>query len=168
MSKHIKTKLSFRFECALEGCNKTYIANSSLHNFCTVKCQNKQWSIDNGRTCPGCGYVKSRSARANTLCKSCKTNELKKISKGEYLAQVSGRSGQQNMHSALRGLGRTWNKQILLEPCAHCGYNKHVQLAHKRPVSDFPDTALLEEINSPDNVIALCPNCHWEFDHPKE
>jgi hypothetical protein len=24
---------------------------------------------------------------------------------------------------------------------------------------------LLGEINSPDNVLILCRNCHWEFDH---
>ena len=32
-------------------------------------------------------------------------------------------------------------------------------------VSDFDDSALISEINSKDNLIALCPNHHWEYDH---
>ena len=48
--------------------------------------------------------------------------------------------------------------------CAICEYDKHVEVAHKRPVSDFPDTALISEINSIDNLVGLCPNHHWEYD----
>lgn len=50
-------------------------------------------------------------------------------------------------------------------PCAVCGYTKHVELAHKRALQDFPDDALLSEVNARGNVIQLCPNCHWELDH---
>jgi len=32
-------------------------------------------------------------------------------------------------------------------------------------VSDFPDAALIAEINDIANLVALCPNHHWEFDH---
>lgn len=49
--------------------------------------------------------------------------------------------------------------------CAVCGYSKHVEVAHIRPVSDFEDFATIEEINSPSNLIGLCPNHHWEYDH---
>jgi ferredoxin-like protein FixX len=46
-----------------------------------------------------------------------------------------------------------------------CGYEKHVQICHIMPVRQFPDDATLEEINDPSNLVLLCPNCHWEFDH---
>lgn len=49
--------------------------------------------------------------------------------------------------------------------CAICGYNKHVEVAHIKAVSEFSDDAKLEEINSIDNLIGLCPNHHWEFDN---
>jgi predicted HNH restriction endonuclease len=26
---------------------------------------------------------------------------------------------------------------------------------------------MISEINKPENLIILCPNCHWEFDHPE-
>ena len=53
--------------------------------------------------------------------------------------------------------------------CANCGYDKHVELAHIKAVADFDDDTLLSVVNSPDNVLSLCPNCHWEFDNlPRE
>lgn len=49
--------------------------------------------------------------------------------------------------------------------CGNCGYDKNYQVCHIKPVSDFLDTATLKEINDLNNLIALCPNCHWEFDN---
>ena len=49
--------------------------------------------------------------------------------------------------------------------CAVCGYEPHVDIAHKVPVSQFPDSALITDINSYENLAALCPNHHWEYDH---
>lgn len=60
---------------------------------------------------------------------------------------------------------RSWLKEITLLPCAKCGYDLHVELAHIRAVSDFSDDELLSEVNSSDNVVQLCQNCHWEFDN---
>ena len=47
----------------------------------------------------------------------------------------------------------------------HYFYNKHIEIAHKKAVSDFDDSATIAEINDINNLIALCPNCHWEFDN---
>lgn len=52
--------------------------------------------------------------------------------------------------------------------CTACGYNIHTEICHIRPVSDFPNDALIDDINAPDNLVALCPNCHWEFDNDPE
>ena len=49
--------------------------------------------------------------------------------------------------------------------CAICGYDKHVEVAHIKPVSGFSDEATMREINSFSNLIGLCPNHHWEFDN---
>lgn len=49
--------------------------------------------------------------------------------------------------------------------CAVCGYDKHVDIAHIKAVSEFDDNATIEEINNPNNLIGLCPNHHWEYDH---
>lgn len=49
--------------------------------------------------------------------------------------------------------------------CAICGYDKHIEIAHIKAVSDFNDEATIMEINAPKNLIGLCPNHHWEFDN---
>ena len=48
-----------------------------------------------------------------------------------------------------------------------CGYAKHVEVAHRKDVSSFPDSALISEINDLTNLVGLCPLHHWEFDHQK-
>ena len=49
--------------------------------------------------------------------------------------------------------------------CFICGYSKHVEICHKRPINDFSDDSYILEINDIENLVALCPNHHWEFDH---
>lgn len=49
--------------------------------------------------------------------------------------------------------------------CKNCGYSKYVEMCHIRPVSSFSADALWGEINEPTNLVLLCRNCHWEFDH---
>lgn len=86
------------------------------------------------------------------------------------LAEATNTSYVKNKHRAylythVRDLGRRWNKRLLALPCFTCSYNKHVELAHIRPLSSFPPETLLGDINAESNVVQLCPNCHWEFDH---
>jgi hypothetical protein len=49
--------------------------------------------------------------------------------------------------------------------CVECGYTRHIHVCHIRAVSDFPPTATIAEINDIANLVALCPNHHWEYDH---
>lgn len=50
--------------------------------------------------------------------------------------------------------------------CLECGYDKHYEVCHKKSVSSFNDDAnIVNEINNIDNLIALCPTHHWEFDN---
>lgn len=53
-----------------------------------------------------------------------------------------------------------WKKE-----CTNCRYSIHVETCHIKEISDFPDTALMGEINDIRNLLILCRNCHWEFDH---
>ena len=56
-------------------------------------------------------------------------------------------------------------KKEKVNECSNCGYDKHVEIAHIKAVSDFSEEILVTIINDPSNLIALCPNCHWEFDN---
>jgi hypothetical protein len=49
--------------------------------------------------------------------------------------------------------------------CATCGYSVHVETVHLRPAGDFLQGTSLAEINDPSNLIYLCPNHRWEYEH---
>ena len=51
--------------------------------------------------------------------------------------------------------------------CIICQYKKTFEIAHIQSVSSFEDNVTISEINNIDNLIALCPNHHWEYDHKK-
>ena len=85
---------------------------------------------------------------------------------GEYRNKLSVAGKHPSwINSHIRNFARSWLKHLTILPCAKCGYELHVELAHVRAVSDFSDDELLSDVNSADNVVQLCPNCHWEFDN---
>jgi 5-methylcytosine-specific restriction endonuclease McrA len=49
--------------------------------------------------------------------------------------------------------------------CVRCGYDKHIEVCHKRPLTTFSLDTPIAIVNAIDNLVGLCPNCHWEFDH---
>jgi hypothetical protein len=71
---------------------------------------------------------------------------------------------------AARSLIQKQARRILRESgkqksCLVCGYSKHVDACHIRDVSSFSDDSLISEINHIDNIVPLCKNHHWEYDH---
>jgi len=95
-----------------------------------------------------------------------KDNQYKDKTIGEYRNKLSVKGKHPSWVNAhIRGFARSWLKHLAEQCCRKCGYDKHVELAHIKAVSDFNDDSLLREVNSEDNVIPLCPNCHWEFDN---
>lgn len=71
---------------------------------------------------------------------------------------------QQSRHSVVRAYARMVTAQRE-KKCVNCGYDKHVETCHIKGVKEFPFSTLLSEVNHPNNLILLCRNCHWEFDH---
>lgn len=53
----------------------------------------------------------------------------------------------------------------LEKACKNCGYSKHTEICHIKPIKDFPLETKLSVVNSLENLLILCPNCHWEFDN---
>ena len=49
--------------------------------------------------------------------------------------------------------------------CQNCEYSKHIELCHIQPIASFPKDTKLKRVNARENILFLCPNCHWEFDH---
>ncbi len=106
------------------------------------------------------------SARFCASCFQQKQLETKRITLGDVAKHCSVRGKHPSWRWAyVRTQARTIHSDLLSLPCRECGYSKHVELAHVKPISSFEDSALLSEVNARANVSQLCRNCHWEFDH---
>lgn len=152
-------------------CNK----ETKNPKYCSKKCANTH----NNTLFPK-RQTKKRCVVCNDPVKSWRNNRCEQHTKeyknfmeryknktlGEYrnLNSVKGKHPSW-VHAHIRQFARSWFKHLVKLPCAHCGYDKHVELAHIKEISSFQDSALISEVNSPDNIIQLCPNCHWEFDN---
>lgn len=119
------------------------------------------------RVCSECTeLVKSyRHTRCAVHWQQYKDNLWRNKTLGEYRNKHSVKGKHPswvNVH--VRLFAKSWLKKNKTA-CEHCGYDKHVEIAHIQAVTSFPDSALMSEVNSIHNVKMLCPNCHWEFDN---
>lgn len=111
-----------------------------------------------------CGMDKElRSVR----CLNCYTNNLLSKTKEDF--QYINKNNKASKHTRIREQARKIAKEngLYEKGCNSCGYTKHVEICHIKPVSSFEDGTLITEINNVSNLVQLCPNCHWEFDHKK-
>ena len=108
--------------------------------------------------------VKNRMLKLEIdFCSSKAGQSIEKLTKGELFSK---RANWQSARSSIATHAkRVYDNSTKSKECQICGYDKHYQVAHIEPVASFSDDALILEINSIDNLVALCPNCHWEFDN---
>lgn len=79
------------------------------------------------------------------------------------LEQLKNVYGLYEYHAKLRGMARSVYSGA--KECYVCAYSLHVDICHIEPVASFPMTTTIDVVNSPTNLVALCRNHHWEFDH---
>lgn len=152
-------------------CNK----ETTNPKFCSRSCSAKETNKIPKRT------IKRKCSKCENLIRNTKSSLCEKHFKEdlenrkEHILNLSLKDyterecikklHKSSKHSHIRGLCRSWNKSKTKLPCHVCGYTKHVELAHIKSISSFSEDAKLSEVNSSDNIIQLCPNCHWEFDN---
>jgi RNA polymerase subunit RPABC4/transcription elongation factor Spt4 len=69
-------------------------------------------------------------------------------------------------YTRIRSVARNvYNKSAKPKQCLCCGYNKHYEVAHLKPISSFSQDTPISVINDLANLVALCRNCHWELDN---
>lgn len=114
-----------------------------------------------------CGGTKRKES---AQCKVCANKE--KVSNGQSMTAYEFRNKKSvaNAHPSWRNVHirnqcRSWNRDLAELPCQKCGYSLHVEFCHIKPVSSFPDTATMGEINHPENILVMCSNHHWELDN---
>lgn len=155
--------------CGKQGTRKFSETVKTNNNFCNSSCaavyNNKKYpKIKRMNKCRQCGESIST---AYSYCDDC-ISQGKHLPGGQPLGektiQEASLKDGSNKSSAIRGHGRCVAKSIPDE-CAICGYSKHVDICHKKGINKFPKTALVAEVNHKDNLMKLCKNHHWEFDH---
>lgn len=93
---------------------------------------------------------------------SSRTSGIENKTKGEMFAR---RKNWQSARSSIcRHATQLYLRSDRPNVCAVCGYAKHVEVCHLIPVSKFDNDTLVSTINDLSNLVALCPNHHWELD----
>jgi hypothetical protein len=170
-------------EATCEECGKVFTRRGgdvkrSPHHFCSTTCSNRArvrapWAKPPVMTpCSECGgLVRQSGRRKKGLCVLCLKSQFGKRKKGDLFGTrsswQSARSAIQKMARATFCAGHPSPSCVAIEDSGPCGYVKHVEVAHRKDVASFPDSALISEINDISNLVGLCPTHHWEFDHQK-
>lgn len=116
-----------------------------------IKKGKNRWNYDR-QYCDDCGYVK-RFVRTG----ECRLEEETKESLFKR---------RPDWNSARVVITRNARNAFVGErKCFKCGYDKAVEICHIQSVSSFDGSATIGEVNHPTNLVALCRNHHWEFDH---
>jgi hypothetical protein len=156
--------------CQAKTTNLKYCSKS-----CAAKINNKlvpKRTILKQNLCINCNKKLSRykSQRKTQLCLNCFQNNKIKNTCLKTKKQMTNLSYDvSNKYEKIRQHAKRYAKQNnwIINSCEKCGYDKHVELCHVKPIYSFTDNSIIEEINGRQNIIFLCPNCHWELDNLK-
>lgn len=107
-----------------------------------------------------CGNNKNRRA---AQCTACGRHRIPPdITLGEAINLTKHRP---SIYNTIRSRARIICRRLGLTKCSRCGYDKHVEICHIKPIHTYDLTTPLSIINDISNLKVLCPNCHWELDN---
>lgn len=159
-ASYLRKKQNGKNKCII--CGKLTVNPKFCSNKCFVSvarmCQPKP------RFCQKCGVKISDKWTNKKLCAECKTHRPQAVNCLLTLAELRQKLSTSQYHAAIR-----MDARILYKPtgtCVKCGYNKHTNVCHIKPLHKFSMDTLVSTVNDLSNLTELCPNCHWEFDHP--
>lgn len=156
------------------GINKCKYCNITIpigRKFCSISHSAKFNNKPRG-VCKSCNTPIPKS---NKFCKSCRNSGIKesldKRSDWLYVTTIKdilSRNKKQpaNNYRQIRDHARRFYlKSDKPKKCVICGYDLHFDVCHITGIKDFPENTKIIEVNSLNNLIALCKNHHWEFDN---
>ena len=153
--------------CCSKEFNKSASQISKTNqNYCSQSCAGK---INNSK------HPKKKlkkQCKCGTLIWKQKTNCNQCLQKiVEYRENITLGQAIYNLHhkssayALVRTRARSIAKSLGCKSRINCNYNKHIEIAHIKPIASFDHSTLVNDINSLTNLIPLCPNCHWEYDN---
>ncbi len=149
-------------ECVM--CGKTTTNPKFCSNSCAAKYNNQHFPKREKKvrewTCTKCG---NPTTERRKFCDDCTPRHYDWLDK--TIGECS-RDGYYQMYRTIRALARRLYRESGRPlHCWVCGYTDYVEICHIQPISSFDKNTLIREVNHPENLVALCPNHHWEFDH---
>lgn len=156
-------------QCEKETKNKKFCSRS-----CSTTYNNLLKVIGKGKKgvtlaeCKTEGCTNKVRKQSRRYCKDCSKSRFihqNNPTRLELQEKYLLKNHRSSAFSYIRWHARTVVAKNFRKVCNECGYNKHVELAHIKAIADFNDNDRLEDINHKDNLLFLCPNCHWEYDN---
>lgn len=165
----VKTKTGIPLhEVICPICRNPFMQKTSSQKFCSRNCSAKNSNTvspkrKKQKLCPDCKEPILSSKRYCDKCVLKRKEGRNKVYSETTLSKLEYKKGT-NRYGVIRQNAQ-WIMRDLLKICSICGYDKHAEICHRRPIKDFAKDTKISEINDPTNLVLLCPNCHWELDH---
>lgn len=142
-------------------------ADTTNPKFCSISCAtifNNTRRPLKEKPCKRCGNPIERVTpwKKRKLCNTCRQQLT--VDPATTIGEIK-KAAKYQRSSFIRNDARRVYFSSNPKECRHCGYDKHVEVCHKKAIKSFPDDTLLVTVNDPSNLVGLCPNHHWEFDN---
>lgn len=149
-------------KCGTNFLKKASEIRNSPNHFCSRSCSTSHNNAVSAKravsgACRQCGASISTKY---IYCTDCRSSRL---FKNKTFADVICLSNKASRYCRIREHARKLYQNITT--CEVCGYEKHVEICHIKPLSSYDMTTLVFEVNDRNNIAVLCPNCHWELDN---
>ena len=134
--------------------------------FCSRSCAAKQNNVlvPKRKLAGKCAVCRLPVPRRHSYCSQHRPN--KPLDRSQPISTVAdGSDHSACRHARLRQDARRAYLSAFPYRCMRCGYDRHIEVCHRRALTSFPLDTPISVVNSLDNLLGLCPNCHWEFDH---
>ena len=145
-------------------CEKLHSNPKFCSQSCSAAYNNKRRAPQGKGACKDC---EKQISNARSRCRPChsKWQTTRVLGDSVTLSEAVLRYEKHHPSSAF-ALVRTRARKVMEGHtcCQWCGYDKHVEIAHRTAISEFSGDTLLSTINDKNNLLALCRNCHWEHD----
>lgn len=137
----------------------------SPNNYCSRSCATSMNNRKNPR---------KQKTKKCLMCNTLIFKNLKYCKKHKYFMTdyelkdcIYIKHHKSSAFALVRARARAIAKKIGWHKCSICGYDKHIEIDHIKPISAFDINTKISIINDISNLRPLCPNCHWEVNHKK-
>lgn len=143
--------------CGKETQNPKFCSRS-----CAASCNNRIFPKRKAKekSCKHCGI---EIQAGKTTCNSCNPSlvDWSRLT----IRDLKEKSGLHYSSRIRDNARRVFKRSGLETKCKICGYSKHIEVCHLKPIKEFDEDTPISEVNQLSNLLALCSNHHWELDN---